>query len=680
MRRQRKKCKKNILLRTFFRRSFFMKKFLQNDITVLVLRLLLLYACLILTQVAFYGYNRMLMGPLTWQEIPMLFLGSIKFATASIFYLNAPFILLSLIPFRFRQNSVYQKVLCWLFCVTNSIGIVVLNLTDTIYFSYAFKRITSEETHFFRENDNTIDILFKGMVENWYLVLFGALLIFLLVYLYKKIKYHPTEIKNNWLYYGVGVLSLAVAVVLWAFGIRGSTDMKARPMSMGNVSYYAQSPQKGVLVLSNPFCLIRTMGIHELETPVYFDETELATLFTPYHYPSLAQPPVAEGKNVVIFVLESFSREHSQYLAPHLNPDGGYTPFLDSLMREGLVFTNAFANGMKSIEALPSIFTSIPSYRTPFALMPQSLTDLDGLPRILANQGYSTHFFCGASTNQMGFEAFGRLCGIDHFHNREDFEKLHPEDGNANVWGIWDMPFLQFMADELNHLETPFFSAVFTLSSHHPYDLPSEYAGKMPQGKTQVQPCVAYTDLSLRKFFEKASQMPWFENTLFIFVADHVSPQMAAKETRKPRGNTAIIYFMFTPDHSVKGRYEHVTQQVDIMPTTLGLMGYDKPYFAFGRDVFNEPDRKPMVVNCVHQIYQALTDSLSLYFDGERRKYVYAADDALQRNNIMDMSNPEQQALERDLKAVLQSYYDHVGRGDLRAPNSEAGNKNVEAK
>lgn len=657
-----------------------MKKTLQNDFTVLLLRLLPLYACILVTQAAFYGYNRMLLGPLTWSEIPMLLAGSLKFATVSIFYLNAPFIVLSLLPFRFRQKPGYQKALCWLYCVSNALGIVVLNMADIIYFRYAFKRITAEEMHFFRENDNTFDILFKGMGENWYLVLLGLLLVFMLVVVYKKIKYHPTEWENNWLYYGVGTLVLALAVPLWIIGVRGSTDMKARPVAISNVAYYTQSPQKGSLLLSNPFCLIRTLGLRQLEVLVYYDESELDRLYTPCHYPHLVQPPAAAGKNVVIFVLESFSREHSQYLAPHLNPHGGYTPFLDSLMQEGLVFTNAFANGMKSIEALPSILSSIPSYRTPFALLPQSLTELEALPGILAKQGYGTHFFCGASANQMGFEAFGNLCGIDRFHNREDYEKRHPGRNDANVWGIWDMPFLQYVAEELNRQQTPFFTAVFTLSSHHPYDLPEEYVGKMPEGRSMVQPCVAYTDLSLRRFFETASKMPWYNNTLFIFVADHVSPQMADEETRTAKGNTAIIYFMYTPDHSVKGRYEHVTQQVDIMPTTLGLMGYDKPYFAFGRDVFNEPERKPLVVNCVQQTFQAITDTVSLYFDGERRLYVYSADDTLQLHNVMDMNSPSQHALERDLKAVLQSYYTHVANGDLRIPASGAGSKSAPAK
>ena len=674
------KYKKNIPLRAFEGMCSMSKKILQNDVTVLLLRLLPLYVCILVTQVAFYGYNRMLLGPLSWSEIPMLLAGALKFATVSIFYLNAPFMVMSLLPFRFRQKKGYQKALCWLYCISNSIGVVALNIADIIYFRYAFKRITAEEMHFFRENDNTLGIFLKGMGENWYLVLLGLVLIFLLVFVYKKIKYHPTELTNNWIYYGSGVMVLAIAVTAWVFGVRGSTDMKARPIAISNVAYYTQSPQKGALVLSNPFCLIRTLGLRQLEVFVYYDEAELDKLYTPYHYPNLAQPPVAKGKNVVIFVLESFSREHSQYLSPHLNPQGGYTPFLDSLMQEGLVFTNAFANGMKSIEALPSILASIPSYRTPFALLPQSLTELEAFPRILAQQGYGTHFFCGASANQMGFEAFGNLSGIEHFHNREDFEKLHPEKDMANIWGIWDMPFLQYVADELNRQKSPFFTAVFTLSSHHPYDLPEEYAGKMPQGNTLVQPCVAYTDLSLRKFFETASKMPWYENTLFIFVADHVSPQMAAEETRTAKGNTAILYFMYTPDHSVQGRYEHVTQQIDIMPTTLGLMGYNQPYFAFGRDVFNEPERKPLVVNCVQQTFQAITDTVSLYFDGRRRLYVYAADDTLQLHNIMDMNSQSQQSLERDLKAVVQSYCTHVASGNLRIPNSGAGNKNTAEK
>lgn len=648
------------------------EKLSKNDFITLVLRILPLYFYIFLLQIAFYLYNHSLIGTLTFSEMPMLLWGAFKYSTASIFYLNSIFIVLSLLPFRFRARSGYQKMLFWIYTITNSIGIILLNIADIIYFRFAFKRITLEEMHFFQENDNTLSILLKSMGENWYLVLLGIILIIALIWIYRRIKYHSTEITNNIAYYVTNVVIMSVAILLWMFGIRGSFDPKAIPMGMSNVAYYAQSPQKGVIALSNPFCIFRMIGINQLESVHYFDtEEEVEALFSPYHYPQIDSATVAAGKNIVIFVLESFSREHSQYLAPHLNPAGGYTPFLDSLMREGLVFTNCFANGRKSIEALPSILASIPSYKTPFALIPQALSNMNGLPAILAKRGYGTHFFCGASTNQMGFEAFGKLCGIEHFYNRENFEKNNHESDIANVWGIWDMPFLQYMANELNHLKTPFFTTVFTLTSHHPYDLPAQYADKMPQGSTLVQPCVAYTDLSIRKFFETASSMPWFQNTLFIFVADHVSPQMAAEETRTAKGNTAILCFMYTPDHSVKGRYESVSQQLDIMPTVLGMMGYDKPYFAFGRDLFHEPQRYPMVVNYVNQIYQCLTDSMSLYFDGAQRLYVYSVQDTLQQHNLLQWNDVHQAVTESHLKALLQSYYSHVGRGDLRVKEKE---------
>lgn len=634
------------------------RKFLKNDFTVLILRLLPLYLVLLLTQIVFFWHNRSLLGELDVHSLPLMLVGALRFDTVSIFYLNTSFIILSLLPFHFRERDWYQKMLKWIYMVTNTVGLVVLNVADIFYYRYAFKRITMEEMHFFEENDNTMSIMLKSMGENWYLVVFAIALVVMLYFLYKAVKYHPTELEKPLLYYPIMTVVLATSLIFWAFGVRSSFDWKARPITLSTSAYFVSSTTQAPVVLSNPFCLFRLLGVHNEDYVRYFEEEELESFFSPFHYPDSTFKAVFGGKkNVVLFVLESFSREHSQYLAPELNPSGGFTTFLDSLMREGFVFTHAFANGMKSIEALPSIMASIPSYRTPFPLMEGAMSEIEGLPCVLKQNGYSTHFFCGARTNQMGFEAFCKQAGIEHFYNREDFEKINKQSDMANIWGVWDMPFLQFMAQKLNEIDTPFFASVFTLTSHHPYDLPVGYAEKMPQGRTPQQPCVAYTDLSLRKFFETVSKMPWYENTLFIFVADHVSPQIAADETRTPRGRTSIIYFMFTPDHSLQGNYDHVTQQLDIMPTTLGLLGYRKPFFAFGRDVFNEADRYPMVVNCVEQTYQCITDSLSLYFDGQKSLFAYPAHDVLQRKNTLNLSSKQQQEAENHLKAILQTYY-----------------------
>lgn len=639
------------------------RRLLQHDGSVLLLRLLLLYPILFLCRVVFYLYNHTHLGAIHWNEVPALLQGSLLFDTVSILYLNSLFIILSLLPFRFRNRKGYQTLLQWVYILTNSLGLIVLNLVDAVYFKNTFKRITPEELHFFKEDDNTSEILLHELGANWYFLLIIALLIFLLLYFYKKIPIRKCEevTAKPRLYYPINTLLLAVAFVLFTFGIRGTFSFENRPVTLSNAALYTQEAQKASLILSNPFCIIRLSGVKEMEVLHYFDDATAAQYFSPYHYPKGDSGFTIGKKNIVIIVLEGFSKEHSKYLSPNLYPNqAGFTPFLDSLMRQGYVFRNAFANGTRSVEALPAIWASIPSYGTPFAEMPQCVNNLDALPRLLANEGYSTHFFMGAHANQMGFEAFAKLAGVQHFHNRADFEAHDKRKGMANTWGIWDMPFLQFMAHELNRIDTPFCATVYTLTSHHPFDLPKEYQGKMPTGTTPMQPCAAYTDLSLRKFFATAATMPWFKNTLFVFVADHVSPKIAFEETHSAKGHTAIQYFLYTPDGSLRGESYDVTQQLDIMPTVLGLLGYAKPYFAFGRDVFHETERRHVATSYIHEMYQCITDSMSVYTNGQQCLHVYDVTDIMQYSDIRNPNNKQQQEVENYLKALLQCYTQHV--------------------
>ena len=648
-----------------------MKKFLQNDFLVLIFRLLILYFILLITQVVFYFYNQSIVGNIQFSTLPLMIKGALKFDTISILYLNTVFLLLSLLPFKFREKRWYQKMLFWIYTIFNSIGIVLMNLADPVYYRYTFKRITSEEMHFFRENDNTGSIILKSIGENWYLIIIAILLITIMIYLYNKIPYYGSLIKNKSIYYTIHFILLVFGVFIYIFGVRSSFDLKAKPVTLSSAAFYTQSAPQTSVILSNPFCTIRTIRNKEFQVLEFFDEETAEKLYTPYHYPCGNFKFQIGKKNIVLFVLESFNREHSKYLMPHLNKNNGYTPFLDSLMREGYVFTNTFSNGRKSIESLPSILASIPSFKTPFPLLPESVGEMKALPSILEDFGYSTHFFCGTTENQMGFEAIGKMEGIQHFYNRTHFEKLHPGKNRSNEWGIWDMDFLLYAENEFNQLDTPFFATIYTLTSHHPFNLPEEYQGKMPSGVNPLQPCVAYTDLSIRKFFEAARTEPWFDNTIFVFVADHASGYNAYEESQTAKGSTAIIYFLYTPDHSLQGNSHEIVQQLDIMPTMLGLMGYEKPYFAFGRDVFNEPERRAVATNCVNQIYQCITDSLSIYMDDEQTLYAYAATDTLQQHDILDLNNEEQRNLNDYFKAILQAYTTQLHKKSYVVPKNK---------
>ena len=323
------------------------------------------------------------------------------------------------------------------------------------------------------------------------------------------------------------------------------------------------------------------------------------------------------GRNVMVFIMESMSAEHSAYLMPEVyagRETKGFTPFLDSLMRGGLCFKRMYANGTRSIQAMPSVLGSIPSFRTPFVLMPQSLGESRQLPAILRGRGYSTAFFCGSEHGSMGFGAYARSAGVERLVSREDYEDRHGKGDFDGYWGIWDEPFLQFTGEELSRTPEPFFATLFTLSSHHPFVVPAQYEDKLPAGYTKLHKGVAYVDNAFRLFFERFGSEEWFRRTIFVFVADHVSSEKFAAETRSYPGNYHIIGFMYTPDGALRGQVGEVVQQLDIMPTLLGLLGNTESYFAFGRDVLNEPQRQQWSVSW-DGAFQAVTNDGTIRFD-----------------------------------------------------------------
>ncbi len=662
--------------------------FIKNSATTLLLRLALVYVMLFLCRIVFGIMNADSLGTFSGGEWGALLHGALVFDTVSMLYANAAFIFFSLIPLRLREKKWYRAGLFWLYTIVNSVLVVVLNLADAVYFHYAKKRFTAEEMHF-TGNDNTGSLVLRFIGENWLLVLIGAALIWGMVWAYRRIPDWRLNIRNPFAYAGISLLLLGLAGGLIVGGIRGGFSRQVRPITLSNAAQYASSHQKSSLILSNPFCVIRTLGSASIEVPDYFPPGELAAIFTPYHYPqplaaaverigfgesaipggsrergtnsSQEHTTVLGRRNVMIFTLESFSAEHSAFLNPDLYPDGvGYTPFLDSLMSGGYTFMNAFSNGRKSIDALPSILTSIPSYKTPFVLLPQALGEVRGLPKLLGEEGYATAFFCGSQRNSMGFAAFASMAGIEDIYMLEEYKAAKGNTGFDGAWGIWDEPVLQYTAEVLGTLPEPFFANVFTLSSHHPFEIPAEYEGVFREGTTKIHKPVQYTDLALRRFFEYARRQPWYRNTIFVFSADHVSSEIYAPKTTTPTGNSHIVMFIYTPDGALRGKDSRTAQQLDIMPTVLGLTGYEKPYFAFGRDVFREPERTPVAVNYMNQAYQYIADSIVLFSNGERTMFAYERSDTLQQRDVNALHLPAQAEGERLLKAILQQYYTHL--------------------
>ncbi len=625
-----------------------MSRLLRTPLGLLLRRLALLYGVLMLCRAAFYAVNASIIGPVGGEEIGPLLRGALLFDTASIGYADGLFILLSLLPLpaAVRDSRWYRNLCFGYYTIVNSLLVVVPNLADAVYFRYTQKRFTADEI-FFADNDNSLLLAGKFLAENWLLALFGAALILLLVKGYGR-RLREERIVPGYRGVLLRTLLLAVAAGLCIGGIRGGFTRQTRPITLSNATLYTPDSHKAHLLLSNPFCLLRTIGETEsIRCPAWFDEPELSQRFSPVHTPPDSAAVDLSGRNVVIFIMESMSAEHSALLRPDLYPEGGsprgFTPFLDSLMRSGVQIPRFYANGTRSIQAMPSVLGSIPSFRTPFVLMPQSLGPSRQLPALLREMGYSTLFLCGSERGSMGFGAYARSAGVDRLVSREDYEARHGTDDYDGYWGIWDEPFLQFAGEVLGETPEPFCATLFTLSAHHPFVVPETYADSLPEGFTRIHKGVAYDDLAFRRFFERYAGEEWFQRTLFVFTADHVSSEKYAPESRQYPHDHHIIGFFYTPDGTWQGRIDGVVQQLDIMPTVLGLLGNRRPYFAFGRDLLNEPDRPAWSVS-YDQRFRAVTAGRTLSFD-DRQPVGDPADTLTQR-----------------LRALVQHYYQHVER------------------
>ena len=549
-------------------------------------RLFLVLVVYLASRYGFYLFNRYLFSGVQANDWMRIYQGGLRFDLAALFYVNSLYLILALLPFPFVFTRWWQALLKWLFVVLNAVAFAS-QFMDFVYFQTTLLRT---DFSFFAEFANHVHlgtIFFTALSQNIPLFLVWVGVVVGLYFGYGRTRYD--NIPAFTLPFFLGRLSmLIVACLISVVAIRGGIDRTTRPISMSNAAAYVKEPIEAGIVLNTPFCLIRTMRTPTLHTVSFFDQEEtLETVYSPVH----SAPGDSLLKyNVVILILESFSREHIGFLNPPGHPS--YTPFLDSLLAVSHACTRAYANGRKSIDAIPSILGSIPSFTKSFALLPYSLDKLEGLGNLLKPYGYHTSFFHGAPNGSMGFDGMVRQLGFDAYYGKDQFNDNRYYDG---VWGIWDEPFLQYFAHTLDTLPEPFVSAVFTLSSHDPFKIPKAYEGVFDKGSIPIHQCIGYSDNALRRFFHTASQSSWFAHTLFVLVADHGAYSQLYPQYQTPSGSMAVPIAYYGPNvlPCVDTNY---TQQIDIVPTVLSLLKYPSPYVAFGRDV-NDSITEPFAIH-----------------------------------------------------------------------------------
>lgn len=631
--------------------------FRKQEYAILVYRLFLAYVFYFLARVLFFFYNAAVLEVHSVSEFFKLSYYGLAFDTAAILYVNLLFIVLSIVPLRATTTSGYRKLLMVVYFVTNLLA-YALNFVDFIYYKYNFARTTLSVLDVVKNENNKIDLFFRFMISYWHVYVLFIVVSILWIYLYNRVKLSNREQRlSTKTYYVSSAIGFVIIGILIVGGIRGGDFKKStRPINLVDASKHVKKMEQADLVLNTTFAFIRTFGNNSFKK-VDFEVTEEAVEFyiqpIKHYTNNLPSTP-----NVILIITESMGREYlGAFNADKTIKDYvSYTPFLDSLAQHSLIFPNAFANGSKSIHGMSSVLAGIPSFVDAFTSSSYANQNIESLVSVLNDLNYDTSFFHGAPNGSMGFLGFSNILGFDHYYGMEEYGNDDDFDGS---WGIWDAPFMQFMKTTLDRKAEPFFSTLFTVSSHEPFKIPEQYNGKFPKGHVAMHEPVGYTDYAFKQFFETAKKEPWFDNTLFIITADHPN-QVYYDEYNKVINRRAVPILFYKPGGSLVGSNAKLAQQIDIYPTVLDMIGYTKPFRSWGRSLISDDGVEPFVINHNASQYHLLRGKYICTFDGLRATGFYDINDKSLEHNLIANKTPEMEEVELACKAFLKDYFERI--------------------
>ena len=626
-----------------------------QEFIALFYRIFLVYICYSICRILFIYFNNDITQIESFSELADLCYHGIRFDNVAIVYSNLIFILLSILPWKGTTLIAYQKILFLVFLSCNTF-FLSLNFVDLAYYRFNNNRLMSNFLEVVEFETNKVTLLFHFIEVYYYLFILFFMMIFILAWAYKKVKVYPIFI-DNYLHYSLSsVIFFLGTIALFVLGARGGDFKKStRPITIIDAMNDVKTPQLSDVVLNSAFTVLKTLGMNKVKKTNRFSQEEINSVLNPVkHYTENNR--FGKRPNVVIFILESMAREYwgSMNVSYDIPGFKGYTPFLDSLAQHSLIFPNHFATSRKSIHGMPSILAGIPSFETSYSSSLYSRQKVESVVSVAKALDYDTSFFHGAANGSMGLSGFANTLGYEQYYGRTEFNNDNEFDG---FWGIWDEPFFLFTKSILDQKKTPFLSTIFTISSHEPYIIPKKYEGVFDKGDLQMHQCVGYTDFALKKFFESSKNSDWFDDTIFIFTADHGN-QTFYPFYKKMVNRFANPLMIYKPNSNLVGVDNRLASHMDIFPTVADLIDYPKPFRSWGRSLVSDNTTEPFVVNYFSGgSYFIMDENYICVHNGFEAIGFYELNDKNFENNIIDQKNQLMVDLEKKCSLFLENYF-----------------------
>jgi phosphoglycerol transferase MdoB-like AlkP superfamily enzyme len=362
----------------------------------------------------------------------------------------------------------------------------------------------------------------------------------------------------------------------------------------------------------------------------------------------IAGDPARPRLNVVIFLEESLGSEFWGCLGrPHT-----LTPEMDRLAsEEGLLFTNLYACGNRTVRGMEGALASFPPLPGESIVKRDRSENVETIARVLRRDGYTNVFIYGGRGVFDGMRSFTLHNGYDRFIEQKHI--AHPTF--TTIWGVCDEDLFMRAADEFHDLANtgkPFFATVLSVSNHKPFTYPK---GKIPEDPDQRkrENAVKYSDYALGQFFRRARQEPYWTNTIFVVVADH-GARVYGKQSIPIHSYEIPLVVAGPAVVKAPARLGQLGGSLDVAPTILGLLGRPYESMFFGRDLLtDQPSKGRAVLNHNRDIGLLAHDRLVVLGLMKTDEF-YAGDPKVAEINPLTTPSDADRALEADAIALYQ--------------------------
>lgn len=448
---------------------------------------------------------------------------------------------------------------------------------DIPYFCYFFNRLDVVALSWTEDFGTSMGMIF-GEPRYWlYLIVFIAVTVGWW-WLGEKLNVKGDRLKE--LSYAWSIPVTAVLLVLWFFGMRG-TITGGRPVRV-STAYFSANPFINQIGLNPTFTFLKSLQESGKDANQKLNLIDLETARAAYAEErsrecTLIGERLEKGTNVIVVLMESMSADKTR-LGPG-GPEASLTPCLDSLMELSLTSTEAYSAGIHTYNGIYSTLYGQPALLARHSMRQTPLPRVYGLPQALSEAGYSTTFFVAHNADFDNLLGFLTLNGMQRVVEKKDY----PEEEYVNTWGPPDHVLFDHVLEHCDSMAAkgPFFASVMTITDHGPYVIPEGIDHRFKHKEIEKQ-VVEYADWAIGRFMRMAAQRPWFDKTLFVFVADHGAAMDKTYDMPLSYNHVPILFF--APGRIAPAFSDGVDLQIDIAPTILGWLGLDGTDRILGLD------------------------------------------------------------------------------------------------